>query len=72
MKKWSILSTALYLVASFFYVMSIITFSRGNDTAMGAVWLSLGSTFLCGGTVLSRKTRAEEQKQDETESDPKE
>jgi hypothetical protein len=39
---------------------SIINFIAGNDNSMGFVWLCLGSTFLCLGSVNSIKSKEDE------------
>ena len=38
-----------------FYVLSIVMFASGRS--MGPMWLCLGSSFLCLGTVLSRRAK---------------
>lgn len=43
-----------YLTCVLFYIVAIINFFN-SDTTTGAVWLCLGSVFLCFGTSSKRK-----------------
>ena len=43
-----------YLTCVLFYIVAIINFFN-SDTTTGAVWLCLGSVFLCLGTSSKRK-----------------
>ena len=43
-----------YLTCVLFYIVAIINFFN-SDTTTGAVWLCLGSTFLCLGTSSKQK-----------------
>lgn len=43
-----------YLTCVLFYVVAIINFFN-SDTTTGAVWLCLGSVFLCLGTSSKQK-----------------
>lgn len=43
-----------YLTCVLFYIVAIINFLN-SDTTTGAVWLCLGSTFLCLGTSSKQK-----------------
>ena len=52
----------IILVSALFNVMAVVTFSGGNESGMGAMWLCLGSALLCLGTALSRKKEEEEKK----------
>ena len=48
-----------YVGAAVFYVLSIVMFA--GDSGMGPMWLCLGSSFLCLGTVFSRRAREGEE-----------
>ena len=57
MKKKNI-GMLLYLVSAVFNVIAIVSLaSRGNS--MGALWLCLGSSFLCMGTAYNNKAKKE-------------
>lgn len=43
-----------YLTCVLFYIVAIINFFN-SDTTTGAVWLCLGSVFLCLGTSSKQK-----------------
>lgn len=43
-----------YLTCVLFYIVAIINFFN-SDTTTGAVWLCLGSAFLCLGTSSKQK-----------------
>ena len=57
MKKYQNISTLFYIVSALFNLLAIISLSGGTQNSMGFVWLSLGSVFLCLGTLYSRKSR---------------
>ena len=44
----------LYLPSVLFYIAAILCFTT-DDTSMGVVWLALGSSFLCLGSVHGKK-----------------
>ncbi len=50
-----------YLIATLFYVASIITFVM-HKNSMGMMWLCLGSTFLCLGSVQINKNKDDSRK----------
>lgn len=62
MKKKNI-GLLFYLLSAVFNVMAIVMFSSGNESGTGAMWLCLGSAFLCLGTALSRRKKEEEKKE---------
>lgn len=45
-----------YAAAVLFYLSAIIHFA-GGDRSAGVIWLALGSTFLCLGSVYARKAK---------------
>lgn len=55
MKKEKIRSICFYIVSVLFYLAAIISFVEGNDNSMGVVWLCLGSSFLCLGSVHKKQ-----------------
>lgn len=52
MNKKRIISLLMYVAAIIFYTVCIISFATGDDSSNRAVWLSLGSAFLCLGSVF--------------------
>jgi len=44
-----------YLASAVFNVLAIVMFA--GDSGMGPMWLCLGSSCLCLGTVFSRRAR---------------
>ncbi len=52
--------SSLFCIASFFfYIASIIGFVSGDSNSMSIVWLCLGSSFLCLGSVHMKKENDE-------------
>ena len=62
MKK-NVIGIVFSICSAVFYILAIIGFSSGAGTEMSAVWLCLGSAFLCIGTVFSRRANEEEKKE---------
>ena len=62
MKK-NVIGTVFSICSAVFYILAIIGFSSGAGTEMSAVWLCLGSAFLCIGPVFSRRANEEEKKE---------
>ena len=56
-KEYKISSTLFYVSAVLFYLAAIINIVGGNNTSMSIVWLCLGSTFLCVGSLHSKKSK---------------
>ena len=69
MKKKNVLGIVLSLCSATFYVLAIIGFSSGGDTATAAIWLCLGSALLCISTVFHRRTSEDEKKGEEAVED---
>ena len=66
--KWN--TSVLFCVSAvLFYLAAIITLAVDGIDSMGVIWLSLGSTFLCFGTVL-RKSGEEKKNAGEEEKHP--
>ncbi len=59
MKKLKNKSSLFYIASFFFYIASIIGFVSGNSNSMAIVWLGLGSSFLCLGSVHMKKENDE-------------
>ena len=68
MKK-NVIGTVFSICSAVFYILAIIGFSSGAGTEMSAVWLCLGSAFLCIGTVFHRRTSEDEKKGEEVVED---
>lgn len=47
----------IYAVSVLFYVAAIIYFASAERTS-GVIWLALGSTFLCLGSVYARRAKS--------------
>lgn len=62
MKK-NVIGTVFSICSAVFYILAIIGFSSGAGTETSAIWLCLGSAFLCIGTVFSRRANEEEKKE---------
>ena len=62
MKKLRIASTCFSLASVAFYIAAIIGFAGQGDNGMATVWLCLGSSCMCLGVFLQRKTRESEDK----------
>ena len=59
-------SAVLYYIASFcFYAAAIINFTSNRGNSMGVVWLCLGSTMLCLGSVWLNKSKKSEKDKEE-------
>ena len=69
MKKPKNISVIFSIVSALFNIIAIITFASGNGNSLGFMWLSLGSTFLCLGTYLSRKNRETEEQPENKENE---
>ena len=69
MKRKNVLGIVLSLCSAAFYVLAIIGYSRGGDTATSAIWLCLGSALLCISTVFHRRTSEDEKKGEEAVED---
>lgn len=64
MKKEKTCAVLYYISAMLFYAAAAINLLGSNNTSTGVVWLCLGSTMLCLGSVRMNKTKKEN---DETE-----
>jgi threonine/homoserine/homoserine lactone efflux protein len=51
MKKETKKSILFYAASALLYMASLISFISGNDNSMAVVWLCLGSSFLCLGSI---------------------
>lgn len=69
MKKKDVLRIVLSLCSAAFYVLAIIGYSSGGDTATSAIWLCLGSALLCISTIFHRRTSEDEKKGEEAVED---
>lgn len=67
MENYKVSSALFYITAVLFYLAAIINFASGNHTSTAIVWLSLGSSFLCLGSMFSNK--AKKAKEDEEKKD---
>ena len=56
-KKNKISTTLFYVSAVLFYLAAIINIVGGNNIAISIVWLFLGSTFLCLGSLFLKKSK---------------
>ena len=54
-----------YCSAILFYLASIMYFIAGNNNSIGFLWLGLGSTFLCLGSVNSIKSEKNKDTKDQ-------
>jgi len=66
MKKKNI-GLLFYLVFAVFNVIGIVTFTSGNESSLGFVWVCLGSTFLCLGTAYNNKAKKETEEKEKEE-----
>lgn len=64
MKKEKTCAILYYVSAVLFYAAAAINLLGGDNTSTGIVWLCLGSTMLCLGSVWLNKAK---KKDDETE-----
>ena len=55
MKKGINKSILFYIASVLFLVASVIGFTSGNENSMAIVWLCLGSSFLCLGSIHKKK-----------------
>ena len=55
MKKGIRKSILFYIASVLFYIASIIGFINGDANSMAIVWLCLGSSFLCLGSMHRKK-----------------
>lgn len=63
-KAYKICSTLFYVSAVFFCLAAIINIVGGNNTSIGIVWLCLGSTNLCLGSVFLKKSKENSEKEE--------
>ena len=66
MKKYQNISTLFYIVSALFNLLAIISLSGGMEGSTGFVWLSVGSVFLCLGSLYARKSK---ENRDDSNSD---
>lgn len=64
MKKQTVLTVLLYTLSFAFNIAAILTFANGNTNSTGSVWLCLGSSLLCLGTVFTRRARSNGEEKD--------
>ena len=67
MKKYKLCATLNYISSTLFYLAALINFIWADQHSMGVMWLCLGSTFLCLGTLCAKKKNEpqdEEEKKD--------
>lgn len=56
----------LYFISSFcFYISAIINFVGHGDASKGVVWLCLGTTMLCIGSMWLNKSKKSEEGNEE-------
>ena len=55
MKKGINKSILFYIASVLFLVASAIDFTSGNENSMAIVWLCLGSSFLCLGSIHKKR-----------------
>ena len=65
MRKNKNKSTLFYVSAVLFNLAAILNFVGGDHNSMAVVWLCLGSTFLCLGSVYSKKSKENNDNKDE-------
>ena len=63
MKKQSIISTVIYLLAAVFFIVSIIGFTSGMEHSLPTAFLCIGSSMLCIGAALSSRANNKENEQ---------
>lgn len=57
MKNFKVSSMIFYIAAILFYVAAIIGSTSGNEEFPSAMYLCLGSSFLCFGSVFYTKSK---------------
>lgn len=55
-----------YLASALFYVAALFYFTSSDNTAMGVLYLSLGSLWLCLGAATSTKAKDDGNEGDKT------
>lgn len=55
MKKEKVSLTLYYIASVLFYIFAVLNFVTNNNTSMGIIYLAIGSTFLCLGSVYKMK-----------------
>ena len=66
MKKKNI-GLLFYLVSAVFNVIGIVTFTSGNESSLGFVWVCLGSALLCLGSHYNIKAKKETEEKEKEE-----
>lgn len=56
MKANKVNGTLFYVAAVLFYLAAIVHFASA-DRSQGVIWLALGSTFLCLGSLNAKKAK---------------
>ena len=67
MDNFKLSSTLFYIAAVLFYLSALINLISGSHTSTTIVWLCLGSSFLCFGSLYSnraKKTKEDGEKKD--------
>lgn len=54
-----------YVAAALFYISAFLCLFCSHNTTMGIMWLGLGSTFLCIGSLESKKSKENDDNTDE-------
>ena len=68
MKKQKKTAIIYYLVAFVCYICSIVSFCS-DSTGLGTMWLCLGSSNLCLGSLWVNKSKAEEEQNEQKKDD---
>ena len=66
-KEYKISSTLFYISAVLSYIAAIINIWGGSNRPIGVAWLFLGSTFLCLGSMLLKKSKKNNDSKDKQE-----
>jgi len=62
MKSHKTASTLFYLASALYFVSAVINFIFDGSSSTGVIWLGLGASFLCVGTLFKR--RADQKRKD--------
>ena len=66
-KNLKLSSTIFYLAAAAFNIAAVVSFFWLKDRSLAIIWMCLGSTFMCFGSVYLNKSKKDDTKDKENE-----
>ncbi len=66
MKKEKLTIVLCFVASLLFYVAAAVSHFTSSDTSMTVIWICLGSTFMCLGSVQKNKLDKDEKTKEKT------